>query len=244
MKIKKVLIVEDNASSIMMLEALIKEIDIKTFCYRASNLTEAYQILHSCNIDLFLLDIILDSKSSGDLSGIELAKEIRAMERHKFTPIVFVTSVEDPCLFAYEELHSYGYIMKPYHVEKTKKIIKNALEFNHTVEEDKIVFLRRDCVMYAIKENDIVYVESKKYMLSVYKRDGILEFPYKTCREMESILDDNVFVKCSRNALINFNYICGIDTINGYAILYKESGIGNVKVGKKYMKELIERFYK
>ena len=45
-----------------------------------------------------LLDIILDPRTSGDASGMKFADHIREVERYHFTPIIFITGLEDPSL--------------------------------------------------------------------------------------------------------------------------------------------------
>ncbi len=244
MEKKRVLIVEDNIVSMKMLEKLVGEINNSIICYTASNLKEAYIILHNVHIDLFLLDIILEAGNNEDLSGIRLAEEIRSIDRYLFTPIIFITSVEDPRMFAYEYLHSYGYIEKPYHVESTKKLIRKALEYRNVKDEDRVICLRGDGILYPVKEKDIIFIESKGHVLTVYTRLEKIKFSYKTCGGVMSLLDEDFFVQCSRCSIVNVKYISNIDMVNGYAALNSESEIRSIKVGKKYIKHLIDEIVK
>ena len=89
---KSILIVEDDKHSMKMLEKLIDELDVSTICHKASSVKQAYEVLHENIIDVFLIDIILDTSVQGDVSGMILAEEIRSIDRYKFTPIIFITS--------------------------------------------------------------------------------------------------------------------------------------------------------
>ncbi len=97
---KTVLIVEDNVRSMEMLVKIIEnlrtDVEIKT----ASSQEEAAILAMKFNIDLFMLDIILNASNPGDVSGMKFAEYIRTLQKYKYTPIIFITALEDPELHA------------------------------------------------------------------------------------------------------------------------------------------------
>lgn len=236
--VKNVLILEDNRASMEMLVQLFEELEIHTNVYKAANLEEAYPIVHSQGIDLFVLDIVLDTSVLGDISGIKFAEELRKMEKYRFTPIIFITCLEDPELYAYRNIHSYGYLEKPFLVKETKKLLLDALKYKAMQEEDKNLYFRKDGILFSIKESEIVYVESKGHILGIHSKKDVLKIPYKTCKEMKEVLNAEKFVQCSRSVIVNRDYIRGIDRVNRYIILKDE--MGNIDIGGKYGKELME----
>lgn len=92
---KKILILEDNISALEYMENIVHQLDIKNGVYAFRNTKDAYQCAMERKIDLFLTDIILDTKRPGDVSGLEFVENIRRVEQYNFTPVIFVTSLED-----------------------------------------------------------------------------------------------------------------------------------------------------
>ena len=126
---KTVLIVEDNARSMEMLTKLVKDIRTDVVIKSASRREEAEILALNNNIDLFMVDIVLDTSNPGDVSGMEFAERVRAFQKYKYTPIIFITSLEDPELHAYSDIHCYYYVEKPFNVAKVSSVIAEALEF-------------------------------------------------------------------------------------------------------------------
>ena len=124
---RSVLIVEDNVVHMEMLTKILKEIDMEITVYKASNQDEAYAYTMKNRISLFLIDVVLDSKMPGDVSGMRFADRVRRMEEYKYTPMIFITGLEDVRLFAYSDLHCYYYLEKPYNADKAFKVIREAL---------------------------------------------------------------------------------------------------------------------
>ena len=81
--IKNVLIVEDNKAALTMLYKIVEELDIETKIFTASDSKEAYQKAIQYTIDVFIVDIILDTTISADVSGIEFAERIRTIEKYQ-----------------------------------------------------------------------------------------------------------------------------------------------------------------
>lgn len=111
---KTILILEDNAREMERLVKIVREQGTQNEVICAVNLEQAYHMAMEKSIDLFLLDIILDPRTSGDASGMKFADHIREVERYHFTPIIFITGLEDPSLYAYSDVQCYSYIEKPY----------------------------------------------------------------------------------------------------------------------------------
>ena len=111
---KTILILEDNAREMERLVKIVREQGTQNEVICAVNLEQAYHMAMEKSIDLFLLDIILDPRTSGDASGMKFADHIREVERYHFTPIIFITGLEDPSLYAYSDVQCYSYKGNPY----------------------------------------------------------------------------------------------------------------------------------
>ena len=124
---KTVLIIEDDREQLNMLKQLVKEVNGNTEVYTAENVSQAYQLLMEKTIDVFLVDIMLDTSKPGDASGIRLVEKVRQVPKYFFTPVIFITSIEDQELHAYRNLNCFGYIEKPYHPAQVKEKVTKAL---------------------------------------------------------------------------------------------------------------------
>lgn len=224
---KTVLIVEDNIRSremlVKIIEGIRNDVEIKT----AASQEEATILAIKNNIDLFMLDIILNSSNPSDVSGMKFAEYIRTFQQYKYTPIIFTTALEDPELHAYSELHCYYYVEKPYDVEKVSTVIKEALEFPVNNKVLQSVYFRKDGILYKKEVSEIIYIENSRAGQTVYCTNGNLKLPYKPNKKILEELGSDKFVQCSRYNIVNTDYIDKIDTVNRYIQL-------------KNVKELIE----
>lgn len=237
---KKVLIVEDDISSMNMLEKLVSEINMLAVCLKATNINEAYRILHENVIDVFILDIILDTSVQGDVSGMKLAEEIRRIERYRFTPIIFISALSDPRFYAYTNIRSYMYIEKPFRVNETRKILREAMLFDTEPERDKYLYFRKDGILVSVKENDVIYIESKDHTLYIHSVKETIDIPYKTCKEMLEVVDLRKFIRCNRSTIVNKEFVRTIDIVNRYIGIDSDRGYGKISIGAKYLNTIVK----
>ena len=238
---KRVLILEDDPNSAHMLEAMLKEIDSSIQIIWTSKKDDAWKYVMNATISLFLVDIILMPNVPGDISGIQFIEQLRTLYKYQFTPVIFITSLEDPRMYAYSELHSYGYLEKPFDVGKAKKLIEAALQYIPRKEEAKVLFFRKDGILLSVKTSDVVYMESENHNMNIYTAaNDILKIPYKTCRQILEEIDNSDFFQCSRNTIVNKHYIRSIDITNRYIAL--QNPFGNIDIGVTYRKKIKEKF--
>ena len=77
---KKILIVEDSEYYMNLVTDSLINIE-NTILYKAVNISEAYRIAMEKNIDVFIVDVVLDTKVLGDVSGIVFVDRIRTVPR-------------------------------------------------------------------------------------------------------------------------------------------------------------------
>lgn len=239
---KTVLIVEDSPKSREMLVKIIENIRSDIEIKAASNQEEASVLAMNNNIDLFMLDIILNSSNPGDVSGMKFAEYIRNFPKYKYTPIIFTTALEDPELYAYSDLHCYYYVEKPYDVKKVSKVISEALEFPSNNKAVQSVFFRKDGILYKKNISEIIYIENSRAGQTVYCTNGNLKLPYKPNKKIIEELGSDKFVQCSRYNIVNVDYIDKIDIVNRYIQLKNVKEMiefGNT-FKRKFLKDVAE----
>jgi len=214
--IHKLLIVEDNRAHMEALCKIIDDLHKDIQIYQAYDTGTASKIALETHISIFIIDIILDTQQPGDVSGLSFAREIRGISKYKFSPLIFITSLEDPKLHSYSQIHCFDYIEKPFSALRVSETILDALEFPVREPEDKYVYFRKDGIVYSKAIKDIVYIESSRRKIKIYCRNDELEIPNKTCKEILKELDSQLFIQCSRYCIVNRKYIEQIDYGNRY----------------------------
>lgn len=239
---KSVLIIEDDVEQLSMLKQLVLTAGEKAEAFTADNVALAYRMLMEKTIDIFLVDIILDTTKPGDTSGIRLVERLRKIPKYMFTPVIFITSLEDPTMYAYTDLNCIGYIEKPFDPACIIRLVKKALNYTTERRKDISLTFRKDGILYPVKLKEIVYMESLNHVMCVHITNGsVLEIPHKTCKSVLREEDTtNCLLQCGRGILVNREYIQGIDTTN--KLLMLKSGFGMVNIGSRYKRRLITEF--
>lgn len=234
---KNVLILEDKDVHAKRLELLVLQVNNQVNVIISHNDADAYVHAMEKDIDLFLIDIILDSSKSQDISGLKFVDNIRQLPKYKFVPVIFVTSMYDPKMYTYTDLHCYSFIEKPYNDEKVKTIIKDALEYKNFEVSDKKIYFRIEGIIYAFHADDIIYIEVINRKVFLHTKDGIEEMSYIPCGKILQNINNKKFIQCSRQCIINTEHIKTIDKVNRYITLDETDDI--IEIGKTYRKKFL-----
>lgn len=239
---KSVLIIEDDAQQSVVLRQLVLSAGKNVEIYTADTVALAYRILLEKTIDVFVVDIMLDTSKKGDVSGAKLVERLRRIPKYMFTPVIFVTALEDPAMYAYTDLKCIGYVEKPFDPLQIMQLLEKALNYTTVKEKDISLHFRKDGILYPIKLREIVYMESMNHVMYIHVANGaVLEIPYKTCKSVLQEEDTaNCLLQCSRGMLVNREFIRGIDMVN--KILMLKAGFGMVNIGGRYKKKLLAEF--
>lgn len=166
------------------------------------------------------------------------AREMRNYKKYQLTPMIFITVLADPELYAYRELHSFGYLEKPFSMEDARKLVMKALEYTIPIEKEKTIWLRKDGILFAVPLHKVICVETRNHILYIHMQEELLEIPYITIKEFMSEADGFGFCQCSRSTVVNKNYIKSVDTINRYISFRGTDKI--VEVGPVYRKKFVK----
>lgn len=238
---KRILIVEDNEHSMDMLCEIIAD-TINADIYKAESSEQAYRYAMEYNIDLFIVDLILDTNELQDVSGIKFIESVRTIDKYRFTPVIVTTCLEDPKLHAYSHLHCFRYFEKPYDKKEVQKSIKEALLYEQPKEKKKYFYYKKDGILYSVKIKDIVYVKNHSAYINIHCIDCVLKAPYMSCRKFLDEIDSQDFIQCSKNTVVNRDYISSVDSANRYITIADNYGI--LDIGPILKKDFMERLKK
>lgn len=238
---KKVLIVEDNADTLQYLKKLVFEVDGESEVFLADNIKDALEYTVTRKIDLFLVDIILNPGDRNDMSGFLLIDNIRQLERYQFTPVIIVSALEDSRQYAYEHLHCFGYVEKPFHESNIKYLVSAALEFHRETGRREMLYYRQDGVIYGVPKADIIYAELVKRQICIYTKKGKFHVRYRTIKRLLDEMGDPDILQCNRNTIVNSHFVSNIDIPNGMLQLMNIDR--SIEIGGTFKKS-IKEFYK
>lgn len=234
---KKILILEDNPAALEHLASIVRELDTRNMVFTFANIKDAYQCALESTIDLFLVDIILDTSHPGDASGLKFVENIRRIEHYSFTPLIFVTSLEDIRSYTYENLHCYSFIEKPFDVNRVKQTVEQCLRFPGNAPNTKTLYFRKDGIILAVDRDEIVYAESVDHIMHIHTKQGdVLKIPYITIKKLLEETDSLDMIQCSRNTIINKNFVQNVDIPN--RMIQLKGDFGRVEIGIMFKKSV------
>lgn len=208
----KILIVEDDLKIQNFLIKSILEIENIIQVKTSTSSEEALKIAKNYSIDIFILDIQLI-----DYKGTQLAKQIRELDKYKYTPIIFATVLANEELSAYREIKCYSFLIKPFTKEEIKKALKEAIDYNNSIKhKTKNIRIEQKSQIFEYDINDIIYIESFRkrkviHVLTVDKEVIANTISGYSLKSLLKLIDDNDFIQPHRSYIINKRYLQTIE---------------------------------
>ncbi len=236
---KKFLILEDKEEVRKLLAKLVEEVAQEVVVYETPDEKSAYEIAMTKDVDVFVVDMILHPERMGDVSGGEFVKNIRQVERYRFSPILVITSMYDPKMWMYSQFHCYQYIEKPFEPEKVKQIFREVLAYRQEKPQKEAAIFRVEGMLEMIPVTTIIYAESLGHRLRMVTTEKELQIPYKTCGQLMEQLDSQDFVRCRRGTIVNIRYVEKVDLVNRF--IHLTEGQGTLEIGPRVKKEFLQK---
>lgn len=238
---KNILIMEDSPKWLDKIRALAASVNMEVEVFATTELQEAHHLALEYGIDLFIIDLILDTRVSDDTSGMDFADQIRQIDKYRYTPIIFISSLEDPKLYAYSNIHCYQYIEKPFDEDKTREIFEEALRMPlKKNREREYIYFRNNGILYGVRTDQIIYIQTNVVQMCIHTTHETVKLSPYSIKNILAKLDSDSFLQCSRNTIINENYIEYIDPSNRYVKLKNVDaliGVGPV-LKKRFLQEI------
>jgi len=118
---KKIMTVDDSVSVRMMVGFSLKRAGYETI--EAVNGLDALKKLDEHDISMVVADVNMP-----EMDGIEFVKKMRQHPRHKFTPVVMLTTESHESMKAKgKEAGATGWIVKPFKPDQLISVVKKVL---------------------------------------------------------------------------------------------------------------------
>lgn len=162
-------------------------------------------------------DIVFMDIDMPYLDGMSAAAKLRQVD--DCTCLIFVTNLAQFAIRGYE-VAAFDFIVKPLSYANFAMKLTRALNHIDTkAEKEILVHTNSGVVRVAVA--DILYVEIVAHKLTYHLVDRTVE-SYGTLKDVESLVDDKLFVRCNNCFLVNLRFVNAIED--------KHAVVGNDKL--------------
>lgn len=221
---------DDNYSAIDKLSKMLNSILISNnlkgqITFTSSSPDKLLNFVKHNPVHVLLLDIDLKSTKS----GIELAEQIRAIDKSVY--IIFITGHFEFSLIAYK-CKTFDFLAKPLTKERFEETI---LRLYSDVFGDTSRYIRLDNNKTVIKEDSIRFIK-KDGMKVIFHTDTRDYETYSSFNKISDMLPYN-FVRCHKSYIVNVDKISDIDIPKN---IIHFSNDDSCCIGPKYKEILME----
>ncbi|GLC24019.1 ATP-binding response regulator [Roseisolibacter agri] len=163
-----ILLVDDRPENLLALEAILEPLG--QHLVRATSGEEALRRLLVQDFALILLDVQMPG-----MNGFEAAELIKARERSRAIPIIFLTAInkEDAYVYRGYEVGAVDYLFKPFNPEVLRSKVSVFVEMHHKREQ--------------LRRQEQALRESERRELELSMRARLLEQEARTAAELEAL---------------------------------------------------------
>ena len=222
---------DDNLNIVSKMKEMLEIIFIKNdidaqVSFISNNAEDTLNFINNNQTDVAILDVNLNS----NMSGIDLAKQIRKNNKNKY--INFSTGHLEYSLIAYT-VKTFDYLPKPITIERLEITINRLLD-DMVNADKKFIYINNKTI---INPEEINYIK-KDGMKLVFGTDSQNYEVYNSFNKIKDLLPDN-FVRCHKSYIANTDNIININTKNN--IINFDNNL-SCEIGKKYKNNLMGVF--
>ena len=223
-------ICDDNLNILDRLEKMLDTIFCKNdfeaqVAFSSDNTEEVLNYISSNKVDVAMLDINLKSNKT----GIELAKEIRKINKNIY--IIFTTGHLEYAMIAYKA-KTFDYIAKPINYDRLEETIIRLFEDVTSVPKK---YLKIDNKNTLVDESEVQYIK-RDGMKLVFHTNSRDYDTYSSFNKFQDKLPEN-YIRCHKSYIANINQIKDVEPVSG-TITFKSGD--TCDIGPKYKSNLME----
>lgn len=223
-------ICDDNLNILDRLEKMLDTIFCKNdfeaqVAFSSDNTEEVLNYISSNKVDVAMLDINLKSNKT----GIELAKEIRKINKNIY--IIFTTGHLEYAMIAYK-VKTFDYIAKTINYDRLEETIIRLFEDVTSVPKR---YLKIDNKNTLVDESEVQYIK-RDGMKLVFHTNSRDYDTYSSFNKFQDKLPEN-YIRCHKSYIANINQIKDVEPVSG-TITFKSGD--TCDIGPKYKSDLME----
>lgn len=183
--------------------------------------------------DILFLDIIMEEKN-----GIQVGRE---MKNHQWNVmIIYVTNLSEKMAVAFNQIHSFGYLVKPIAEQELFQMMSDAtLQMKHALKTDIVTFLSEDRTIIQLSASDIYYFEYINKKIKIVAKDGVYICMKDRMKDVENKMLEYGFAMSHRSFVVNLYHV---DKILSQSLVIKNGDVVDLaqKRASDFRKQLIE----
>lgn len=221
----KCLLVDDEPPALKILEQYIGLVDQFEIAGSCNNALQAMEALQKNKIDVVFLDIHMPK-----LTGISFLKTLTHPPA-----VIFTTAYKEFASDAYD-LNAVDYLVKPFSVERflkaVNKITQQRTGTSEAIEmvphDPGFIYFRSERKMIKVFLADILYIESIKDYIRIFRVNDIPLLVRQSITTAESMLPQHLFFRVHRSFLV------ALSKITAYTNQDIEIGKVEIPIGRQY----------
>lgn len=226
------IIVDDEPVARGIIESYVEKIQNIHLVKSCKNVMEAFEVLHTTQIDLIFLDINMP-----EISGLSLAKSIQ-----KNTRIIFTTAYREYAVEGFD-LQAVDYLLKPISFDRFLKAIQKYFDLHvsklsiiseETKETNDAFFVRSERKMVKVRFADIFYIESLSDYIKIHTQDATI-VTRETISNVEAKLPNKDFVRVHRS------YIVALNAVDSYTNEFVEIQKKAIPISRSYKEIILQK---
>lgn len=225
------IIVDDEPLAQEIIERYIGSMNELTLIKKCSNALEAFEVLHTENIDLLFLDI-----SMPVISGIDFLRSL------KNAPAVIITTAYPDFALQGYELDVTDYLVKPVSMERFMKAVNKAIERKKSTQvihnpvqiKADYLFVKSEQKLVKVKFSEIEFIEGMKDYVKIFTPQKVI-VTLLTMKFFETNLPPSEFIRIHKSYIINVE---AIKSISGNEVEMKNQ---KLPIGGIYKENLLKR---
>jgi DNA-binding LytR/AlgR family response regulator len=225
----KCLIVDGDTHAIKIVLKYIEMVEQLEVVGTCSDAFQALAILQTEKIDLIVLDTQLPN-----ISGTSFVKTLPYPPK-----VIFISALAEHAVDAFE-LGAVDYMLKPVTLERFLKAVNKVVNQNSNYPSNghslsfirSSLFLKVNRKMIKVFFDEIIYVESAKDYIKIFRHHHPPLMVKQTLTALESILPSHLFIRIHRSYLVSVNCVT--------AITPKDVEIDNMEIpiGRQFLSQL------
>lgn len=225
------LVADDEPPAIKIIEKYILMTDELELIGTCNNAFEAIRFLKSESVDLIFLDINMPK-----LSGISLINTLSRSPK-----VIFTTAYKEYAANAFD-MDVVDYLVKPISFERFLKAVNKLSRHslspakNESLQEQNgFVYFQSNRKMIKVFLADILYIESLKDYIKVFRKDDAPLLIRQSMTFAEAMLPATSFVRIHRSFIVSIEHVT--------AFTSRDVEIGNIEIpiGRQYSESLKKR---
>lgn len=181
--------------------------------------------------DVVFLDIMLPDKD-----GVSIAKAIRKID--PYVILVFTTSMRQYAINGYE-VEALDFMLKPISYPRFTMLMKKCM-VRHKARMEKGIVLKIPGTTYRVNVEDICYVEVQIHDVIYNLSSGDKIRQRATMSDVEKILPDSQFSRCSISHLVNLRHV---EKISGEYVVVNREELKITRSKNKEFRAALSRYY-